>query len=111
MCPGSTSNFTCSGTGAQLEIYSPNVLDVFLFFAFDAVERESTNGGSVAVLVDRGVISNGDAPMTVNMTLQVPGATPCGDYFVFCNITTQSGVEDFDIANYSVIGEYSQTSE
>lgn len=107
VCPGSTLNFSCSGTGLELEMYSPGVLDgsnTFRFIAFESVGTQFMEGGSVAVLVARDPVSSTVATMTVNMTLQLPGSISSGNYFVFCNITALSGMEEFDRANFTVIG-------
>lgn len=109
-CPGSSLNFSCSGTGNQLEIYSPSVLDgsdTFVFFILlENVGTVSRRGGSSAVIVGRDTVTMNDARVTVNLSLQLPQSITGGNYFVICNITNHSGIEESSHANYSVIGEY-----
>ena len=109
-CPGSSLSFSCSGTGNQLEIYSPGVLDgsdTFVFFILlENVGTVSRRGGSSAVIVGRDSVTMNDARVTVNLTLQLPQSITGGNYFVICNITNHSGVEESSHTNYSVIGEY-----
>ena len=110
VCPGSSLNFSCSGTGNQLEIYSPSVLDgsdTFVFFILlEDVGTVTRRGGSSAVIVGRDSLTMNDARVTVNLTLQLPRSITEGNYFVICNITDHSGIEESSHANYSVIGEH-----